>query len=420
MSEFEELEKSLRDALGRLYDPLYAPPGILYAALGLEAQVGINAMQRAIIEAIGALEPNASVPRDTQSRRLHRILYERYVERRTQECVATRMGITTRYLRMLQVDAVTALARAIWQGHALRRERAQEPVRVAEETDTEWASQLRKELFYLAESTPGATADLREAIHSACELARPLADRHGVVLRGLEAPLGLKVTMHPSALSQIILAALAELLEKMEHGVIAVSGRREADHALLHIASDLVAGFNAQDLSIPAEILTVHGGSTQLLDDAEGTKIVLRLPIKAAETKATVLVIDDNPDLLSFFRAYVMGTRYKIEHVAEGKGAWEAIEEHAPDIIVLDVMLPDIDGWKLLVHLHAHPMSRSIPVVVCSVVGEAELARSLGAVSFLPKPVGRRDFLDALGAVVSRIQSEPPTLSENSARTAQS
>ena len=74
------------------------------------------------------------------------------------------------------------------------------------------------------------------------------------------------------------------------------------------------------------------------------------------------------------------------------------VEAHRPDLIVLDVMLPDpdMDGWKLLMQLHGDAKTRAIPVVVCSVVREIELALALGAAVYVPKPVARRDFLAAL------------------------
>jgi CheY-like chemotaxis protein len=67
-------------------------------------------------------------------------------------------------------------------------------------------------------------------------------------------------------------------------------------------------------------------------------------------------------------------------------------------------MLPDVDGWNLLQDLHQHPATRSIPVIICSVVREETLALSLGAVLYLPKPVSPHQFIQALNQALSESQ----------------
>jgi CheY-like chemotaxis protein len=123
----------------------------------------------------------------------------------------------------------------------------------------------------------------------------------------------------------------------------------------------------------------------------------IRVP---AVGKVTVLVIDDNSDLVHFYRRSLTGTRYRIAHEPTGLGAFDAVAAHRPDVIVLDVMLPDIDGWTLLTHLHENPATRSIPVLVCSVIREEELALALGAAAYLAKPVQGRQLTDALDRVL--------------------
>jgi CheY-like chemotaxis protein len=119
-------------------------------------------------------------------------------------------------------------------------------------------------------------------------------------------------------------------------------------------------------------------------------------------SKVNVLVVDDNPDLVHFFRRYAVGTRYEVAALGGGERIFETVQALAPQIIVLDVMLPDRDGWELLSQLHEHPATRSIPVIVCTVVREEELALTLGASLYVAKPVGRQAFIQALDQVLSR------------------
>ena len=68
-----------------------------------------------------------------------------------------------------------------------------------------------------------------------------------------------------------------------------------------------------------------------------------------------------------------------------------------PDLILLDIMLPDVDGLDLLLDLHVNPATSAVPVIVCSVVADERLVLELGAALYLRKPVSRQQLLDAMG-----------------------
>ena len=73
--------------------------------------------------------------------------------------------------------------------------------------------------------------------------------------------------------------------------------------------------------------------------------------------------------------------------------------QQVPQILVIDIMMPGLDGWRLLGQLRHHPVTAPIPIVVSTIVSEKGLALSLGAVDFIQKPVSRRIFLTALDQV---------------------
>ena len=114
-------------------------------------------------------------------------------------------------------------------------------------------------------------------------------------------------------------------------------------------------------------------------------------------------MVDDNQDLVHFFRLYTANTPYHITHLLAGEQLFEQIPTIKPDIIVLDVLLPGRDGWELLSYLRSHAETRSIPVIVCSVVKREALALALGAALYLPKPVRRRQFIQALDQLWGRV-----------------
>ncbi|MCS7011399.1 MAG: response regulator [Anaerolineales bacterium] len=112
-----------------------------------------------------------------------------------------------------------------------------------------------------------------------------------------------------------------------------------------------------------------------------------------------VLIVDDQPAAQKMYKRYLSQTDLDVVGVTMPSQAVEVARETQPAAIILDVMMPHIDGWEILQTLQLDPQTKHIPVIVCSAWGEAELARALGAVAFLKKPVFQKELL----AVFSRL-----------------
>jgi CheY-like chemotaxis protein len=202
----------------------------------------------------------------------------------------------------------------------------------------------------------------------------------------------LVVAVHPSVLRQVLITAIGEVTKLVSSGHINLRAERQRGNVRVTIVGHPTQADNPPHLDLVRELLGPQDGSVQTF--VEDGNILLHLELPSVDQ--AVLVVDDNPDLVHLFRRYVTGTKYHISHIGEGGRVIESIEDSVPDIIVLDVMLPDADGWQLLAHLREHWKTRTTPIIVCSVVKEQELALALGATMFLPKPVQRQQFLQAL------------------------
>jgi CheY-like chemotaxis protein len=110
----------------------------------------------------------------------------------------------------------------------------------------------------------------------------------------------------------------------------------------------------------------------------------------------SILVIDDNEGLVTLVQRYLTDHAYRVVPAKNGQDGLRLAQDLLPDAIVLDVMMPEMPGWEVLQRLRNHPKTAHIPVIICSVFNNPELAFSLGASLFLPKPVGREDVLNAL------------------------
>jgi len=109
-----------------------------------------------------------------------------------------------------------------------------------------------------------------------------------------------------------------------------------------------------------------------------------------------ILIVEDNPGAVNLYERYLEGTGWRLVSVGEASQVLSAVRQHHPDVILLDVMMPDIDGWTVLQDLRMDPDTASVPIVVCSVMHDPGLAAALGASAYLTKPVSRLELLSTL------------------------
>ena len=80
----------------------------------------------------------------------------------------------------------------------------------------------------------------------------------------------------------------------------------------------------------------------------------------------------------------------------DGLEARQILASTRPDVIILDVMMPREDGWEFLLAVKSSLNARGIPIIICSVLNQPEIARTLGASAYVPKPVSQQALIDAL------------------------
>ena len=160
-------------------------------------------------------------------------------------------------------------------------------------------------------------------------------------------------------------------------------------------------------LTLSRRIVELFGGTLWLEPQASsgGSTFVLRLPLPRVEASGsvdaaggrTVLLVDDDRASLDLMTAYLSATPVQVLRAHDGLEALSLARTAGPVAIVLDIRLPRLDGWEVLTRLKADPVTRSIPVVVVSIVDERQRGLRLGAAAYLLKPVRREDLLEALG-----------------------
>ncbi len=391
------LESELRAALTHLYDPAVLRDSRLMALLGLESRAdAIVALRRLLLDTIESLKPGDDEPTQSRSWRYYHILYGRYTEQLTQFEVGNDLGLSVRQLRRQEKRALAVLADKIWARFKLER---------AEPASAPGAQALDDELAWSQAAFSRESVAVDALIRSALDTAEPMLQSSAVeiVYKPSDGLPKLAVQLVPTrqALLNVITAALDWMKEGRlvlraahqtgeRHMAVSITGHG----ALASEATDM----GAERLSVARELLSFSGGSLQHDADSLGDQVCkfrLTLP---TDRRITVLAIDDNPDTLQLLRRYTADTRYGLQCESDAERSLALAKETMPDIILLDVLLQDIDGWELLGRFRAHPQLGDRPVIVCTILPQRDLALSLGAAGFLSKPFNRQGLLGALNA----------------------
>jgi CheY-like chemotaxis protein len=120
---------------------------------------------------------------------------------------------------------------------------------------------------------------------------------------------------------------------------------------------------------------------------------------------AKILVIENDLTFLDLLRVHLASTGHEVEMAEDAVLGLRAIIENAPDLIILDMFVPYLDGIEVLEALRTDPATAPIPVIVLTGTRDEEIyarARQLGVADYLTKPVQREKLLQAIDAILPR------------------
>jgi len=144
----------------------------------------------------------------------------------------------------------------------------------------------------------------------------------------------------------------------------------------------------------------MHGGSLCVESPppgaAQGTRIWFRLPIVPAPA---VLVVDDEPDVCKKISGQIEQQGYRVLCAGSGAEALERIDQDAPDVVVLDMRLPDMEGSEVVIRLKGDPATGRIPILAMTGAplgrNKEDILRNFG-VNIISKPWNETELLDGI------------------------
>ncbi len=289
---------------------------------------------------------------------------------------------------------------------------------------------------------------VRALVEEAAETLRPVIEKNGNTLEvEFAGDLG-ESRSDPFKLNQCLLNLLSNAAKFTEQGKIIVRARRviEVDGDWIEIgvrdtgigmSEEQVArlfnpftqaeattsqkyGGTGLGLAITRRMMQLLGGDVHVKSvEGQGSTFTLRMPARWTDVESAenaghgriALVIDDEESARDLVQRSLSRLGFDVRGAGRGQQGLELAQAISPDVIVLDINLPDMSGWDVLTALHEAPESAGIPVIVLSIDDDRQRALSLGACEHLVKPVDR----DVLAAVAARVARAPAPSSSASA-----
>lgn len=252
-------------------------------------------------------------------------------------------------------------------------------------------------------------------------------------------------------ISQVIMNLISNAIKFTEAGYITVQARNREKEILLSISDTGIgiaeenikkvfeefselAGVSGRYISstglgmaISKKFIEMHGGNIWVESIVgEGSTFHFTIPLaeqkiedKAIEEEKdiyeegpavttklkTVLIVDDDPQVVSLYNRYLEKEGYKTIDVQLPEKVLETAKTVIPDVIILDILMPQRSGWEIIEELKKSPVTNKIPVIICSIVDEKNRGFALGATAYLIKPITKGELITVLNKIEQKMKN---------------
>ena len=396
-----ELIGLIRSALSHLYDHAFLQNHPLAAMLDRENNLDqvsrAQRVRRLLLDCIESLRPPTDAPADTA--RAYAILNNHYLDGLPMPNVAEKLGLSQRQAYRELEKGVKAITNVLWErvGHEVA------PAMSAAGASDNRYQIAQQEVERLRPAAHAENVDLAELVGKISVLLNPLSEQTGIQIE-LSAPEKWSpVLADRTMLRQALLNLLSHALRVVRGNVVIVVARVN-DGWQIGLRESATASARSSvkfddieqteiGLTVARSLIVAAGGQLEIEPGTGQWHARIFLP---RARQAIVLAIDDNADIVALFQRYLGGHAVSVVGAKNAEDALRLAVELQPQVIMLDIMIPNQDGWEILQKLKTAPETKHIPVIICSVLHEPQMAQAMGASGYVTKPVGQEKLLETL------------------------
>lgn len=393
-----EFQNDVKDILNHLSDPAYLENhnllNLFYTGEEAPISVRMHSLRETIQKSINFLQPPEGTPSNATEWRCYKILTFRYFQLKEWHVIEEELGLSQRQVQRDLKKGLDALISILWDHHSSQTQAAdQTEPESGEEVETYDQELIKEELKNWEISYD--LINLSQILEQALQLCKSLLNTEfHERLDMKDVDTALNVMVDQVLTKQGLYKIFSMIGDSTETLKVQIKTRKLNDFFY-----ELAFTFNTSNIhtsdhwSIAQLFFTIQGLRHHFTEKDGLTEISVILPVKK---QISCLVIDDVESVRRLIERMLGSYGIQVFGADNYTNALNLIQLVKPDFILLDILMPKMDGWQMIKNLKSNPQTAEIPVIICSVLFEPELSQAVKAAAYIRKPINRLELIKTL------------------------
>jgi len=393
-----EFQNDVKDILNHLSDPAYLENhnliNLFYTGEEAPISVRMHSLRETIQKSINFLQPPEGTPSNATEWRCYKILTFRYFQLKEWHIIEEELGLSQRQVQRDLKKGLDALISILWDHHSSQIQAAdQTESESGEEVETYDQELIKEELKNWEISYD--LINLSQILEQALQLCKSLLNTEfHERLDMKDVDTSLNVMVDQVLTKQGLYKIFSMIGDSTETLKVQIKTRKLNDFFY-----ELAFTFNTSNIhtsdhwSIAQLFFTIQGLRHHFTEKDGLTEISVILPVKK---QISCLVIDDVESVRRLIERMLGSYGIQVFGADNYTNALNLIQLVKPDFILLDILMPKMDGWQMIKNLKSNPQTAEIPVIICSVLFEPELSQAVKAAAYIRKPINRLELIKTL------------------------